>query len=274
MHSHLADARSYTEKGYWVSPPLFGDDAIARLRLGCERVLSGKLVEPASPAFQLDNPQPIGGLRRAFNASFVDPTIREAIHHREIGAIAARLMGVRAVRLWYSQIIEKPTVAGKTEDRTTVGWHQDFRYWQCCDHSNLVTAWIALQDTSRENGAMRMVVGSNHWGLLATNRGFNFRNLDELRQELLSGVNHEWQESDCILRSGQVSFHHALTLHASGPNRSSQARTAIAIHLMPDGTLCRQADACHQSLAFLQPLPKPAQPFGGVRWPVIWGSEP
>ncbi|HUN86786.1 MAG TPA: phytanoyl-CoA dioxygenase family protein [Terracidiphilus sp.] len=262
----------YHKLGFWIGPRLFTDDDVKKLSIACTRVLSGDLGGRFSPYFMLDETQPKGGLRRAFNSTFVDPVLHDALHHSKIGEMAARLMGVEVVRLWYSQIIEKPAASSEQEidTRANVGWHQDYRYWQCCDRSNLLTAWIALQKTTRANGGMRFVIGSNNWGLIPTERGFNTRQLDDLKMTLHAGITNDWTEEECNLEVGQVSFHHCLTLHGSGPNCTADSRTGIAVHLMPGGTKRRDDAACHPSLTFLGPMPGPTEVFAGEQWPIIW----
>lgn len=271
MNPRSSISRIYANQGFVVGPRLFNEAEVARLRYACEQILGGEFDGPSTRHFSVEASQP-GALRRAFNPSSVDPTLRDAMFDERIGALAAQLLRVDAVRLWYSQIIEKPPAAGsEAPDIANIGWHQDYRYWQCCEHSNLVTAWISLQHTSQGNGAMRFVVGSHKWGLLSATKGFSVRSLDELGRELRSHVPHrEWNEAVSNLRPGQVSFHHALLLHASGPNRSSKPRIGIAVHLMPATTRRRKATACHDSLTFLEPLPAPNKVFALPQWPVIW----
>jgi ectoine hydroxylase-related dioxygenase (phytanoyl-CoA dioxygenase family) len=270
--------KAYQETGYWVGPKIFDDRSVADLRTACSKVLSGVPDGASSPHFLIDDTQPVGGLRRAFNASFVNSAVRTAIYNSAVGEIAAHLMGVTTVRLWYSQIIEKPpsdtSASGLMSEEANIGWHQDYRYWQCCEHPNMVTAWVALQDTARANGAMRVVVGSNNWGLLPAERGFNTRNIEEIRDTLQTQIHHKWVEHDCALMAGQVSFHHALTLHGSGPNASSEARIGIAVHLMPGNAKRRQGPLCHHSLTFLEPMPAPNERFEGEQWPIIWPAAP
>jgi Phytanoyl-CoA dioxygenase (PhyH) len=262
---------TYRTGGYWIGPRAFDDNSVANLRAACGRVLSGEIDEPGSPHFHIDDSQPPGGLRRAFNASFVNSIVRSAVNHRLIGELAARLMGVHSVRLWYSQIIEKPAMSSSNSaEAANVGWHQDYRYWQCCKDPNMVTAWIALQETTRKNGAMRIVPGSHDWGLLPADKGFNVRKLDEMRETLRNGADRVWREEDCVLQAGQVSFHHSLTLHASGCNESLAPRIGLAIHMMPGAMMCAEDRACHHSLTFIAPLPRPGDGFVGRQWPVIW----
>ena len=55
------------------------------------------------------------------------------------------------------------------------------------------------------------------------------------------------------LGKGEVSFHHCLTIHGSGPNLTNQPRRSIAVHMQdesnsyrefhyPDGTLARHGN--------------------------------
>jgi ectoine hydroxylase-related dioxygenase (phytanoyl-CoA dioxygenase family) len=40
----------------------------------------------------------------------------------------------------------------------------------------------------------------------------------------------------CPVLKGEVHYHHALTWHGSGPNRSGRPRRAIALHFMTEAT--------------------------------------
>ena len=45
-------------------------------------------------------------------------------------------------------------------DPSYVSWHQDAHYWGL-DSGDVITAWIALVDSTTENGAMRVVPGTH-----------------------------------------------------------------------------------------------------------------
>ena len=47
------------------------------------------------------------------------------------------------------------------------GWHQDCAYADLGPAHKLVTAWVALSDSSEDNGCVRMVSGARYPGLLA-----------------------------------------------------------------------------------------------------------
>jgi len=110
-----------------------------------------------------------------------------------------------------------------------VGWHQDKHYWPYWE-GEVFTAWVAVSDVRADCGPMRFVRGSNHWGYL---EGGDFFGSDDERQRSKIPVpdGAEWVEVPAILPPGAVSFHHRLTLHASGPNTSDRPRRSFAIHL-------------------------------------------
>ncbi|WP_082847958.1 phytanoyl-CoA dioxygenase family protein [Bradyrhizobium sp. DOA9] len=49
----------------------------------------------------------------------------------------------------------------KPRDPGFVSWHQDSTYWGLSEPS-VVTAWIALTPSNRENGCMRVIPGTHH----------------------------------------------------------------------------------------------------------------
>ena len=61
-----------------------------------------------------------------------------------------------------------------------VGWHQDYGYWKASSTTNMITAWVALQDTDLSNGGMRTIVGSHKWGLVEGSDTFGERDLEQL----------------------------------------------------------------------------------------------
>ena len=51
------------------------------------------------------------------------------------------------------------------KDGSVVPWHQDAQYWPL-EPANAVTVWLAVFDTDKENGAMKVVSGSHKKGCL------------------------------------------------------------------------------------------------------------
>lgn len=271
-----AAVADYWERGFWISPKLFDDDHIQRLRAAHERFWAGDYdAEIPSQYGIMRYDQNPAAVRQQVNAWWQNTEIRQAVTSPLLGKIGARLMGVESVRLWTDQIIYKPG-AGNQENTNVgnIGWHQDFGFWRACSTNNMCTAWVALQDTDLSNGAMRMVVGSHKWGLVEGSDTFGHKDLEKLAQQFASLGRGEWREEPCILKAGQASFHHSLTFHGSGQNHTDQPRLSIIAHMMPSDIVYHAGQQWHPNLVFLGPKAYDGQPFAGDYWPVLWPVTP
>lgn len=269
-----ADKTFYREKGYWIAPVLYDQEQVKRLRRSFSQVWNHEFDRVVNERFyEIDSEPDTLKLRRAFNAHLLINELYDAVVNSTLGLIASQIMNVNAVKVWYTQIIQKPSSKIYTEQNSAnVGYHQDYRYWQCCKTSEMCTAWISLQDTNNSNGALRIIEGSHLWGLLEFHKGFNTKNLEEIAKNLQPHIKSPWREIVCDLVAGQVSFHHSLVLHGSGPNVSTDDRLGIAIHLMPANSSYRMDVQCHKSLTFLGEMPSPGLTFDKTHWPTIWKS--
>ncbi|MBO0603310.1 phytanoyl-CoA dioxygenase family protein [Sporosarcina sp. E16_3] len=233
------DVAFFEENGYWVAPKIISDERLELLRERMESIYDGKYEsgkEPFSNWKKEDGP----GLRKSDNVHWADHVYRELATDEMIGSIAAELMKSNAIRLWHDQLLYKPGQLGtKTAN---VGWHQDYTYWQCADKPSLLTAWVAFDDVDLSNGCMQVVPRSNQWGLLNEN---NFFEQDMKSQEKNMNIpdGETFKQVPLVMKAGQVSFHHALTLHGSGPNNTDKPRRSIAIHMMT-------ADTCYKKGEF------------------------
>jgi ectoine hydroxylase-related dioxygenase (phytanoyl-CoA dioxygenase family) len=73
-----------------------------------------------------------------------------------------------------------------------------------------------------------------------------------------------------VLKAGQVSFHHSLTFHGSGPNLSDQPRRCVILHMMPAGCGLKTDGKWHLCATLLGPEAKKDQPFSGPFFPRLW----
>lgn len=267
-----ADVAEYWERGYWISPVLFSEEQVARLRAAHERFWRREFDRPIPSQYgltpiELDSPR----LRQDCNGFWVNDDIRAAVTSPLLGGIAARLMRTESVRLWHDQVIYKPGTATTGETNIgNVGWHQDYGYWQCTSTTNMCTAWVALQDTDLSNGGMRTIVGSHKWGLIGESDMFHTKDLEALAHKYAAEGKGEWLDEPCILKAGQASFHHALTFHGSGPNQTDQPRMSVVAHMMPGDTVYKAGRQWHPNLTLMGPDASDGDPFVGDFWPQMW----
>ena len=105
-----------------------------------------------------------------------------------------------------------------------VSWHQDLTYWGL-SHDDQVSAWVALSDADELSGCMQMILGSHHQGNGASTQP-TMRQTCCCRAQLQA---ISMKLPPMPVKTGQASFHHGWTLHASMPNKSEDRRIGLNI---------------------------------------------
>ena len=152
----------------------------------------------------------------------------ELVHHPVILDAVEDLIGPDFA-LWGSVLFIK-------EPRTShyVGWHQDATYMGL-EPQDFVTPWLALSPSNLETGCMSMIPGSHRDNIRPHEETFHEDNI-LTRGQQISDVD-ESQAVDLVLKPGQMSLHHARTIHGSRPNRGGERRAGFAFQAyMPAGT--------------------------------------
>ena len=119
-----------------------------------------------------------------------------------------------------------------------ISWHQDGTYWGL-DSTRVVTAWVALTDSTRDNGCMRVVPGSHRQPILPHRDTYAADNRLSRGQEIEVEV-AEQDAVDVVLRAGEMSLHHVNIIHGSNSNPSDGSRIGFAPRFMTPET--RQID--------------------------------
>ncbi|MDA0951526.1 MAG: phytanoyl-CoA dioxygenase family protein [Proteobacteria bacterium] len=112
-----------------------------------------------------------------------------------------------------------------------ISFHQDAGYWYL-DPPEIVTAWVALTPATRENGCMQFALGTHKLRLVAHDNTYapdNMLSHGQTARIDLSG----YALIDDVLEPGEMSLHHALLAHGSGPNTTDAPRVGICIRYLP-----------------------------------------
>lgn len=118
------------------------------------------------------------------------------------------------------------------KDSKTVGWHQDAGYWPLTP-SKTITVWLAIDDATIENGAMRFVAGSHHLGQLITRQ--SKPDEDSVLSQIVEDVEQYGNVVDNELQAGDISIHSDLLLHGSNANPSPNRRCGLTLrYCTPD----------------------------------------
>ncbi|GAB2893454.1 phytanoyl-CoA dioxygenase family protein [Paraburkholderia jirisanensis] len=116
-------------------------------------------------------------------------------------------------------------------DPAYVSWHQDSTYWGL-SKPDVVTAWVALSESTRENGAMQVIPGTHLLEQIPHRDTFSEHNLLTRGQEVAVDVD-ESQAVSIELEPGEMSLHHVRIVHGSPPNASAKRRIGYAIRYIP-----------------------------------------
>jgi ectoine hydroxylase-related dioxygenase (phytanoyl-CoA dioxygenase family) len=120
------------------------------------------------------------------------------------------------ILLYYSMLMMKPPQEG-----FTAPWHQDMAFFTH-DQADLLACQVYIDDSTIENGCLRIVPGSHKLGLLNHYRDGRFTGIVQGDTSAFDA-----QEVTVPIRAGGIVLWHALTLHSSHANRSARPRRAI-----------------------------------------------
>jgi Phytanoyl-CoA dioxygenase (PhyH) len=205
----------YQEHGYLKFGRIFTRPEVDALREHVDEMIAA--LPPGKRPEEMDVPH------------FTDPWLFRYLADPRVVDVIEQFIGPDIV-LWSSHFIAKPGGDGKA-----VPWHTDGAYWgQRLQPMKVITLWLAVDASTRDNGCMRVLAGS-HRGPAAGMDAYEPVDRDNhvfharLKPELID----EARIVDLELEPGECHFHDAWTVHGSSPNRSGQRRCGYTMRYMP-----------------------------------------
>ncbi len=168
--------------------------------------------------------------RLGHNLMTDDPFWVRLISDDRLLDIAAQYVGPD-IALFASHYLSKPP-----GDGMPVLWHQDGAYWPL-EPMQVVTLWLAVDDSTPENGCMRVIPGTQGMDLQQLQSKTDVANV--LSSTMDTGLVDESKAVDIVLRAGDVSVHHPNVIHGSNANTSGQRRCGLTIRYIPTSTRIR-----------------------------------
>lgn len=223
----------YWENGFVAVPGLIPAEHLARLRVRYD-VLIAEGPKPGGPTPSQEPEVAKGRAGVAPSATTIrkferlvpyEPLFLELASTPALVEAVASLMG-RSVQVWHDQSQLKPPRVGSAKPP-----HQDNSYHRIEPADLTVTAWVAIDEATLENGCMRFLPGSHKLGLV--------------EHLPLPGQEHNLSPADVDLsteiavpcKAGDVALFHTLVLHHSLPNRTDHWRRSFICHYIhPDAT--------------------------------------
>jgi hypothetical protein len=156
---------------------------------------------------------------------FRDPRLLDFLLADEVLDLVEPLVGPD-IALWTSHFISKDPKVGRATP-----WHEDSAYWngRLSEYDRIVTVWLALGPSNRENGCMRVIPGTH-------DNGFSeYVPTDKTVQTFhaeIPGVDED-KAVYFELERGQCSLHDGRIIHGAKPNTSDLRRTGYTMRYFP-----------------------------------------
>ena len=205
-----AEKKHYLRDGYLVRRRLFSERRMSEIRSGIDRRIAAL-------------PQEIRS-ENMLNWHLHDPWILDLAGCQEIIDLVEGLIGPD-IAILTTRILSKPPSIGRP-----VPWHQDAYFWPL-EPCEAVSFWLAVDEVTEENGAMRVLPGGHGGKLLEhVHIGKDENVLGEaIRPDLID----EDKAVVLCLGAGECSFHDIYLPHGSPPNRSDKRRCAFIVRYIP-----------------------------------------
>jgi len=232
----------YDENGFFVTPAVVPDNVIDAALAGIDEVIAGRYETGRRPYGKQWVPgDDLRRLVKIGQPHYSNRAILDLVTTPAVGEWAAAVSGASFVQAFAIDLFAKTPMK---HDAANVGWHQDgpfLRMWR----GPVFSAWIALSDVDETSAPLRYVRGSHRFGELS---GVDFDDTDlaATRRQIEARSDLAWVEMPTAVPRGAIAFHHRLTLHASGPNLSTNRRIAIALRL--------RTEACEPTEPRVHPL--------------------
>ena len=198
--------KQYDDKGF-VSPiDIFSKDRTNEIRKEIE-LIEEKMPEELNKSGR-------------YNAHLISPLLDEVTHDSKILDSVQSVIGENILVCGTTLFIKNPNEKG------FVSYHQDAKYIGLKPY-NWVTAWVAITDSNKHNGCMRMWSGSHKDNLKEHDQMFNEGNL-LTRGQTVNNVPID-KTTPLILKAGQMSLHHPTVVHGSDLNKSNDRRIGFVI---------------------------------------------
>ena len=161
---------------------------------------------------------------------FQHPELFEWLLSDEVLGLVQPILGPD-IALFSSHFICKPQGDGKR-----VPWHEDSAYWRgMLDPMEVVTVWLAIDSSRKENGCMSVVPRSHDYDDIAAEAAVFPTEITPTQRNDAAAVPIELEANHCSLHDGRL-------IHGSPPNTSSLRRCGYTMRYISSGTKLNEKD--------------------------------
>lgn len=214
---------SFQQDGYIKLKKLISPGALAQLRDEMSQLLQQDDTQLGSRFGSLEMMWP------------TNPVVRQFVFSSRFARLASELLGVPKVRLYHDNGLSKQPGCGRTP------WHYDGHHFPIATE-DVCTLWLPLQSIPDNMGPLGFARGLELVDLVADipfskfDTSYDQRIMERFRE-------HGVEVNSSAFDLGEASFHHNLSFHTAGPNRTTTPRMVLATTYFADGA--RVIDAPH-----------------------------
>lgn len=204
----------YREHGYFLyKKPLFSAEKFSNLNHIFEEQLAQKGDKLSD---ELDTPH------------FRDDRLLDFLLSDEVLDLVEPIVGPN-IALWSSHFICKDPYVGRATP-----WHEDSTYWKgrLDNYDNIVTVWLAIDSSKKENGCMRVIPGTHSNGFSEYEDVDGGKNTFSTQVKNIDESNAKYFE----LEPGQCSLHDSRIIHGAAANTSPLRRCGYTMRYFPAST--------------------------------------
>jgi ectoine hydroxylase-related dioxygenase (phytanoyl-CoA dioxygenase family) len=237
----------FNENGYLAGVPMLDENQVVQLRKDLDE-LTDIHHQGHDLFYEFHSNESPGSntiLFHALGAWRITPGFHDVLWNPRFVMAASQLLGDVPLRFWHDQLFYKPAKKGGV-----VAWHQDYSYWTRTKPVAHLTCWCGLDDSTVANGCLQYVPGSHRWGLL--DKPELAGDLLGIMEYLTPAQQSQFHPVPVETKAGEAIFHHPLTLHGSGENKSDQPRRAFVINAFADGVYSDTDDELLKSVPIIR----------------------
>jgi ectoine hydroxylase-related dioxygenase (phytanoyl-CoA dioxygenase family) len=222
--------QQYHTDGFVVVDSLIDVAQVPVLHRAFDSLFSGQFetgVRPDEVNWQQGESDPALS-RQICNGWKASRDIARVVLDEHLGRCIGALTGWSGVRIMIDNVIWKAPAT------KSLGFHQDNAFLSWFDPGEIVTCWIALDDTSASGGTIEFARASHQWALGEPEGEFHAP--ADYRKPMREAAARAGVEPDIFyveVKAGGGSFHHGCTWHGSGENQGPNPRRSLVLHAMP-----------------------------------------
>ncbi len=157
--------------------------------------------------------------RQICNGWKSDRTVASIVLRADVGKACAQLRRWPGARMCQDNVIWKPP------GTKPLGFHQDDSYQLWLEPPEMVTCWIALDDTRADQGTIEHLAGSHRWPVAPPIKQFHAPDdpLEDARRAAAAAGIADIDKVivPIVVKAGTAVFHHGRTWHGSRDNRGT-----------------------------------------------------